>query len=218
MAELSYAAIQAMLRRLASGETTVEAESRQHRPGELIAALRMTRGMLLAIPMAWSDEQVAFQPPAPASVVDTGPQTDPATQSDPGMAAAGQGAAGGEGDHWSASEILTHLMATQNWYLMNMTRLVGRREHYAVMPRGLGDHARPGVPAATLASDLRDATTLLLEQAADITPTADLDTTRDSIFFGGLSQRGWLMLAIVHDAQHFEQIQRLSQLPTFPHA
>jgi hypothetical protein len=217
VATLTYDEIQQMLRRLAAGETTIETEGRRHTLRELGDTLRMTRGMLQAIPMAWSDAQVNFQPPAPPEAEQAAPDVaDAGGKLATGMAAAGGGNAAGEGDRWSASEALTHLLATQNWYLLHMTRLVGRREHFDRMPRGLGDQARQGVAASQLASELRDATARMLTEIDTIAPTADLEATRDSIFFGALSQRGWVMLAVIHDAQHFEQIQRLARLPGFP--
>lgn len=200
MAELTYEAVIAARRRIEGGETDIESEARHHTLGELADALRMTRGMLQAIVQGWSDAQLNIQPPA-------GRTTDPASQP--------RGELIGE-DRWSASEAITHLIATENWYLLHMTRLLGRREHFDLLPRGLGDQARHGVPGMELATELRKATDLLLTEIDAIPPTADLAATRSSTYFGDLSLRGWVMLAIVHDLQHFEQIQRLVDLPDFP--
>src|SRR5207302_6387254 len=113
--------------------------------------------------------------------------------------------ADGTGENaWSASEAITHLIATGNWYLLHMTRLLGRREHFDVMVRGRGDLAQNGVPGAQLSASLTAATDRMLAEIAAIPPQADLDATRDSTFFGQLSLRGWVMLAIIHDALHHD--------------
>ena len=39
---------------------------------------------------------------------------------------------------------------------------------------------------------------------------------RDSTFFGELSLRGWVLLAIIHDLDHTAQIQRLTEQSGFP--
>jgi DinB superfamily len=194
VAELTYEAARDGQRRIAAGESDVETEARQHTLAELARAVRLTRGMLQAIPESWSDAQLNLRPPAGRV---------PTAEANPSE------------DRWSACEALTHIIATQNWYLLHMTRLLGRREHFDVMVRGLGDLARQGLPAAQVAVELRDATQRFLDEIARILPDADLEATRPSTYFGELSLRGWVMLAVQHDVQHFEQIQRLTQLPEF---
>jgi hypothetical protein len=177
MAERGLAEAREIERRLESGQTTIDAEGRRFSLAELAEWLRHTRTALQAITTTWSDAQLSTQPP------------------------------GGTGENaWSASEAITHLVATENWYLLHMTRLLGRREHFDVMVRGVGDLARNGVPGAQLSADLRTATERLLQEIAAIPPDADLDATRDSTFFGHLSLRGWVMLAIIHDMLHYDQI------------
>src|SRR5581483_9060093 len=151
---------------------------------------RMTRGTLQALADGWTQEQLSYRPPESAS--------------------------GNEEDRWSATMALTHLIATENWYLMNMGRLQGRREHFDVMPRGLGDLARQDLPQPELSAQLRAATERMLSEIANITPAADLNARRDSTFFGELGLRGWVMLAIIHDLDHLEQIERLTEQTDFP--
>jgi hypothetical protein len=194
MAELTYAEVGEIERRTRAGETTIEATARHYTLAALAATLRLTRGMLLDIATSWTDAQLNLRPPAG--------REPPA-------------AGGGEDDRWSASEAITHVIATQNWYLLHMTRLLGRREHFDVMVRGLGDLARHGVPGAQLAAELRAATERLLDEIDRIPPDADLETTRNSTYFGDLSLRGWVLLASLHDCQHIEQIRRLTNLPEF---
>ena len=102
-------------------------------------------------------------------------------------------------DRWSATEAISHLIATENWYLLHMGRMLGRREHFDVMPHGLGDHARQDVLKADLEEGLRSATNRFLDFVASIPADADLTQTRSSTFFGDLSLRGWILLAALHD-------------------
>jgi len=193
MAELTYDDLAALRQRIARGELTIEQAGSQYSLGELAEALRMTRATIQALVDGWSQAQLIWQPPA----------------------AQNQAPAHGE-DRWSATEAATHLIATENWYLLHMGRLVGKREHFAVMPRGLGDHADNGVLKETLAAEFNVATERILADIAAIPADADLTAQRDSSYFGELSLRGWVMLAIVHDIDHTAQMQRLTEQPGFP--
>jgi uncharacterized damage-inducible protein DinB len=179
-------------RRFQQGDTTVpQVEGAKYTIPELAAALRMTRGKLQAIPDNWSQAQLQTRPP--------------------------EGAASEIGeDSWSASETLTHLIATQNWYSLNMDRLLGRRRQFEQMPRGLGDLTDNTLPKDELARRLREATESFLADIDAIPADADLAATRDSRFFGPLSLRGWLFLALTHDTMHLAQIERLKSYPRFP--
>jgi aminoglycoside phosphotransferase (APT) family kinase protein len=193
MAELTYEDLTALRQRILQGELTIEQAGSEYSLGELAEALRMTRATIQALVEGWSREQLTWQPPAAQSKA---PAHDE--------------------DRWSATEAVTHLIATENWYLLHMGRLVGKREHFAIMPRGLGDHADNGVPKEQLAAELNAATERILADIAAIPADADLTTRRDSTFFGELSLRGWVMLAIVHDLDHTAQIGRLTEQSGFP--
>jgi len=193
MAELTYEDLTALRQRILQGELTIEQAGSRYSLSELADTLRMTRATIEALVEGWSQEQLTWQPPAAQS----------------------QAPAHGE-DRWSATEAVTHLIATENWYLLHMGRLVGKREHFAIMPRGLGDHADNSVPKETLATELNAATERILADIAVIPADADLTARRDSTFFGELSLRGWVMLAIVHDFDHMAQMQRLTEQPGFP--
>jgi hypothetical protein len=193
MSGISYEDLLDIRHRLDAHQTTIEQEAQRYTLAELGEALRMTRGMLQAIVDGWTQEQLLVQPPG---ATDEG--------------------ADGDQDRWSATQAITHLIATQNWYLLHMNKLLGRSERFDVMPRGLGDQARSDVPQQVLAADLRSATERLLSYIQSIPPDADLTSARSSTFFGDLSLRGWVMLAIGHDLDHLAQIHRLSELPGFP--
>jgi hypothetical protein len=182
MAEWGFAEVREIERRVRAGETTIDTEGRRYSLADLAEWLRQTRAALLAVTTSWTDAQLSTQP------------------------------TGGMGENaWSASEAITHLIATENWYLLHMTRLLGRREHFDVMVRGQGDLARNGVPGAQLSADLRAATDRMLSEVVAIPSDADLNATRDSTFFGELSLRGWVMLAIIHDMLHYDQITKTAQ-------
>lgn len=192
MAQIAFETITAIRRRAESGETTIEGVAEDFSLAELADGLRMTRGALQALADGWTQEQLSYRPPT----------TDGAR----------------EEDRWSATMALSHLIATENWYLLHMGRLQGRREHFDVMPRGLGDHARQDLTQPELSAQLRTATERMLAEIANIAPDADLSAGRDSVFFGQLGLRGWVMLAIIHDQDHLEQVQRLTTQADFPKA
>ena len=191
MAELTPAAVADIRQRTVRGETDLESAAASYSLAELRDGLANSRAKLQAIADGWSAAQLQFRPPN------------------------AEQAAEGE-DRWSATEALTHVIATQNWYLLHMNRLIGRREHFDLMVRGLGDQARQDVPRDELARELAAATGRLLGFIDAIPADADLSATRDSTFFGELSLRGWTLLAIVHDLDHGAQIERLRGMAGFP--
>ena len=197
MAELTYDDLGALRQRIENRELTIEQAAEQYSLAELAEALRMTRATLQALVEGWSQAQLMWQPPA--------------AQSD----APADGAAEGE-DRWSATEAVTHMLVTENWYLLHMGRLVGKREHFETLPRGLGDQADNTVPKAELEARLSAATDRILGDIAAIPADANMSAQRDSTFFGELSLRGWVLLAIFHDLDHTAQIERLTEQSGFP--
>ena len=193
MAELTYDDLRALRQRIGKGDLTIEQAATQYSLDELAEALRMTRATLQALVEGWSQAQLTWQPLAAQS----------ATPAD------------GE-DRWSATEAVTHMLVTENWYLLHMGRLVGKREHFETMPRGLGDQADNTVPKAELEARLSAATDRMLGDIAAIPADADLSAQRNSTFFGDLSLRGWVLLAIIHDLDHTAQIERLTEQSGFP--
>lgn len=191
MPELTMDDVTAAAERMVKGVSTPEQEAVQHSLPELAHALRMTRGHLQALIESWSQEQLQTRPP--------------------------QGATSATGeDLWSATEAITHMVVTQNWYMMHMSRLLGQRKMFDTMPRGLGDQADNTMPKNNLSAAFKTATETLLADIEAIPADADLAAQRDSTFFGHLSLRGWVSLAIIHDILHLTQIQRLPGYPNFP--
>ena len=201
MAELTYDDLRALRQRIENRELTIEQAAEQYSLAELAEALRMTRATLQALVEGWSQEQLTWQPPA--------------AHSDAQRDAPADGTADGE-DRWSATEAVTHMLVTENWYLLHMGRLVGKREHFETLPRGLGDQADNTVPKAELEARLSAATDRILGDIAAIPADAAMSARRDSTFFGELSLRGWVLLAIIHDLDHTAQIQRLTEQSGFP--
>ena len=201
MAELTYDDLRALRQRVQHRELTIEQAAEQYSLADLAEALRTTRATLQALVEGWSQEQLTWQPPA--------------AHSDAQRDAPADGTADGE-DRWSATEAVTHMLVTENWYLLHMGRLVGKRERFETLPRGLGDQADNFVPKAELVARLSAATDRILGDIAAIPSDADMTARRDSTFFGELSLRGWVLLAILHDLDHTAQIERLTEQSGFP--
>ncbi|HEY7021167.1 MAG TPA: DinB family protein [Ktedonobacterales bacterium] len=191
MAEIPAAELDASQRRFYAGASNIEAEGTRYTLADLADTLRSTRGRIQRVVDTWSQEQLWTQPPEDAVSPD------------------------GE-DRWSATEAVTHLIATENWYRMHMWRLRGEKRMFDVMVHGLGDLARNDVPKEQLSAQLLEATQTLLDEIASIPADADMAAQRDSTFFGMLSLRGWVYLAINHDLMHLAQIERLKTYPNFP--
>ncbi len=191
MAEIPAAELDASQQRFYSGASNVEAEGTRFTLADLGDTLRATRGRLQQVVDTWSQAQLWAQPPE------------------------GSVSPNGE-DRWSATEAVSHVIATENWYRLHLWRLLGEKRMFDVMVRGLGDLARNDVPKEELSSQLREATQTLLDEIASIPADADMTAQRDSTFFGMLSLRGWVYLAINHDLMHLAQIERLKTYSTFP--
>jgi hypothetical protein len=85
---------------------------------------------------------------------------------------------------------------------------------FDVMVRGLGDLARNDIAKEQRLTRLRGATQTMLDEIVSI--PADITAQRDSTFFGMLSMRGWVYLAINHDLLRLAQIERLKTYLNFP--
>jgi hypothetical protein len=193
MAAIPAAELDASLQRFHSGASSVEAEGTRYTLADLADTLRATRGQLQQIVETWSQAQLWVQPP--------------------------EGSASPDGeDRWSATEAITHVIATQYWYRMHMWRLRGEKRMFDVMVRGLGDLARNDIAKEQLSTQLREATQTMLDEIASIPADTDMRAQRDSTFFGMLSMPGWVYLAINHDLLHLAQIERLKTYPNFPAA
>ena len=193
MTTLTLADLVTLRGRLNAGEADIETASNNYSVEELAETVRETRGMLQAVADGWTQDQLLARPPLRE-------REDVALSE----------------DRWSATEAISHLIATQNWYMLHMGRLLGRREHFDVMPNGLGDLAHQDILKADLEEQLRSATTSFLECIAGIPADADFTQKRSSTFFGDLSLKGWILLAALHDADHRQQIQRIADTTTFP--
>jgi hypothetical protein len=191
MAEIPAAELDASQRRFYSGASNVEAEGTRYTLGDLADTLRATRGRIQQVVDTWSQAQLWAQPPEDAVSPD------------------------GE-DRWSATEAVTHLIATENWYRLHLWRLRGEKRMFDLMVRGLGDQAHNDIPKGVLSTQLREATDTLLGEIESMPPDVDMTAQRDSTFFGMLSIRGWVYLAINHDLMHQAQIERLKAHSNFP--
>jgi len=191
MAEIPAAELDASQRRFYAGASTIEEEGTRFTLADLGDTLRATRGRIQQVVDTWSQEQLWAQPP--------------------------EGSVSPDGeDHWSATEAVTHLIATENWYRLHLWRLRGEKRMFDLMVRGLGDQAHNDIPKDTLSALLREASDTLLSEIMSMPPDVDMTAQRDSTFFGMLSVRGWVYLAINHDLIHLAQIERLKTYSNFP--
>ena len=87
---------------------------------------------------------------------------------------------------------------------------------FDLMVRGLGDQAHNDIPKDALSAQLREATDTLLSEIDAMPLDVDMTAQRDSTFFGMLSIRGWVYLAINHDLIHLAQIERVKTYANFP--
>ncbi|HEY7093398.1 MAG TPA: DinB family protein [Ktedonobacterales bacterium] len=191
MSEISLDELRQASQQFLDGKTTIEAEATKYSLPDLAQTLRGTRRLLQEIVDSWSQEQLQIRPPE-GSVRDDGE------------------------DRWSATEAISHLIATENWYRLHLWRLRGEKRMFDLMVRGLGDQAHNDIPKDALAAQLRAATDTLLSEIDSMPPDVDMTAQRDSTFFGMLSVRGWVYLAINHDLMHLAQIERLKTYPNFP--
>lgn len=185
MEPLTYEAMVALRTRLNDEHGDIESQSSAYTLAELAQGLRVTRGKLQQLVERSTQEQLLKRP-----------QHYEQAQPDE--------------DRWSATEAISHLIATQNWYLLHMNRLLGIREHFDVMVRGLGDQAQQDIAREDLARALSAATQRMVEFIETVPSDADLTARRSSTYFGDLSLRGWVLLAIYHDVDHLAQIERIS--------
>jgi len=191
MAEIPAAELDASQRRFYAGASTIEAEGTRYTLADLGDTLRVTRGQIQQVVDTWSQAQLWTQPP--------------------------EGAVSPDGeDRWSATEAITHLIATENWYRLHLWRLRGEKRMFDLMVRGLGDQAHNDIPKDALSAQLREATDTLLSEIDAMPLDVDMTAQRDSTFFGMLSIRGWVYLAINHDLIHLAQIERVKTYANFP--
>jgi hypothetical protein len=191
MSEISLEELRQATRQFLDGKISIEAEATKYSLSDLATTLRRTRHQLQEIVDSWSQEQLQTRPPN-GSVRDDGE------------------------DRWSATEAITHLIATENWYRLHLWRLRGEKRMFDLMVRGLGDQAHNNIPKDIVSAQLREATDTLLGEIDSLPPEVDMTAQRDSTFFGMLSIRGWVYLAINHDLMHLAQIERLKAYPNFP--
>jgi hypothetical protein len=91
MAEITRSDLNDSFQRLTSGASTIEDEGTRYTLADLADTLRSTRGRLQEVADTWSQAQLQTQPPE------------------------GSVSPNGE-DRWSATEAISHVIATQNWY------------------------------------------------------------------------------------------------------
>ncbi len=122
---------------------------------------------------------------------------------------------------WSISEMVTHLIYSQNFYYNQLLDITTTElPHIVEAAKGFGEGARIGRPAAELRNDL-DKATVLIEDVIEKTrqnndPRKINDTGRN--FFGKVNYQTWILLLLGHETDHVRQgiIMRRAARAAFP--
>jgi hypothetical protein len=107
---------------------------------------------------------------------------------------------------WSISEMITHLIFSQNFYYNNMLDITtAQLPHIMGAAKGFGEGAQAGITADILRSELKQAT-LQINQAIETTcASQDPQKTTHSSLFGVVDYRTWILLLLAHEADHVRQ-------------
>jgi hypothetical protein len=109
---------------------------------------------------------------------------------------------------WSISEMITHLIYSQNGYYNNILEM-GETQlpHLVEAARGFGEGAKTGIPADELRANLKNATariTNAIEQTRkNYDPEKIVDTGPQ--LFGKADYPTWILLLLGHEVDHVRQ-------------
>jgi hypothetical protein len=122
---------------------------------------------------------------------------------------------------WSISEMVTHLIYSQNFYYNQLLDITtSELPHIVEAAKGFGEGAKVGRPAIELRADL-DKATVLIEEVIEKThknndPNKITDTGRN--FFGKVNYQTWILLLLGHETDHVRQgiLMRRAARAAFP--
>src|SRR5258707_10544821 len=108
---------------------------------------------------------------------------------------------------WSISEMVTHLIYSQNGYYNLLLDLANTTElpHIVEAARGFGEGAKRDVPAAELRENLQKATDIIKEGIEKTRAKNDPTVMRESGLFGKVNYQTWLLLMLGHEVDHVRQ-------------
>src|SRR5258708_4051727 len=109
---------------------------------------------------------------------------------------------------WSISEMVTHLIFSQNFYynaLLDIT--TSELPHIVEAAKGFGEGAKTGIPAAVLCENLSKATSVINNAIAQTRTTYDPARITDTgpRFFGRVNYPTWILLLLGHEVDHVRQ-------------
>src|SRR5258707_4800528 len=127
-----------------------------------------------------------------------------------------------EGDPtWSISEMVTHLIYSQNFYYNQLLDITTTElPHIVEAAKGFGEGARIGRPAAELRNHLDKATVLIddvIEKTRQNNDPKKINDTGTN-FFGKVNYQTWILLLLGHETDHVRQgiIMRRAARAAFP--
>src|SRR5258708_3241842 len=109
---------------------------------------------------------------------------------------------------WSISEMVTHLIYTQNFYYNQLLDITtSELPHIVEAARGFGEGAKMGIPATVLGDNLSKATGVIRDAIAQTRTGFDPARITDtgSHFFGKVNYPTWILLLLGHEVDHVRQ-------------
>jgi hypothetical protein len=108
---------------------------------------------------------------------------------------------------WSISEMVTHLVYTQNGYYNFLLDISAKTDipHMAEAARGFGEGAQKEVPAEILRKSLSEATERMKNVIQLTRNNHDPEGIHDSKLFGNVNYTTWILLLLGHETDHVRQ-------------
>lgn len=117
---------------------------------------------------------------------------------------------------WSISESITHLIYSQGFYHNKLLDIAtSELPHVVEAARGMGEGAKPGIPAQELRRRLAAATGQIEAAIENTRHTYDPYKTETNDLFGVCNYQTWILLLLGHEVDHLRQIiamRRLSRM------
>jgi hypothetical protein len=109
---------------------------------------------------------------------------------------------------WSISEMITHLIYSQNFYYNKILDMAtSELPHMIEAAQGFGEGAKLGIPAEELRKNLKDATARIIDAIEQTHKAHDPEKIMDTgpQFFGKVDYRTWILLLLGHEVDHVRQ-------------
>src|SRR5215475_4314606 len=101
---------------------------------------------------------------------------------------------------WSISEMVTHLIYSQNAYYNNLLEITSSTlPHITEAAKGFGEGAKTGIPAAELRKNLTKATTQIYDAIERTRSSNDPARITTNLLFGKCNYQTWILLLLGHE-------------------